>query len=66
MPCVDYPCCGHGTDKYGNPDCPDSSGRFRCVECGRTLPTDHDSSICPKCLERLRRRGWEDYEDENY
>ena len=29
--CEDFPCCGHEAN-----DCPDSEGRFRCVDCGGT------------------------------
>jgi hypothetical protein len=42
--CEDFPCCGHEPG-----DCPDSQGRFTCVGCGRRLPRNAPSSICPKC-----------------
>lgn len=46
--CEDYPCCGHEAG-----DCPDASGRMRCVECGKRLPKNASSSICPKCLRMM-------------
>ena len=49
MRCEDYPCCGHGTDQHGNPDCPDSQGRFTCVGCGKRLPKNSPDSYCNKC-----------------
>ncbi len=51
MTCEDYPCCGHEPG-----DCPDSSGRMKCVECGRRLPKNASSSICPKCLRNMNDR----------
>ena len=54
IPCEDYPCCGHGIDQYGYPDCPDSKGRFTCVSCGKKLPKNAPSSICKKCQHRHR------------
>lgn len=59
--CEDYPCCGHGTDQYGNPDCPDSQGRFTCVNCGKRLSKKASSSICPKCQRRMKKR-YRDYD----
>jgi transposase-like protein len=60
MPCEDYPCCGHDPG-----DCPrvDSKGRerWKCVECGKELSLKATSSICSKCLSKLRRR-WSDPE----
>ena len=53
--CEDYPCCGHEAG-----DCPDSEGRFTCVGCGKRLPRDAGSSICPKCQSRMSRDGYED------
>jgi len=58
--CEDYPCCGHGTDQWGNPDCPDSKGRFKCVECGRPLLKTATSSICARCLRKMQRRCHDD------
>lgn len=59
MACEDWPCCGHGTDANGQPDCPsrDAKGRevWRCTECGRKLSRTATSSICPKCMRRI---GW--------
>lgn len=49
--CEDYPCCGHEAG-----DCPDSDGRMRCVECGKRLRKNAHSSICLRCLERMRNR----------
>jgi hypothetical protein len=46
--CEDYPCCGHERG-----DCPDSEGCMTCVECGKRLPRNAKSSICPQCLRRL-------------
>ena len=60
--CEDYPCCGHGVDQWGNPDCPDSKGRFKCVECGKRLPKNAPSSICNRCINRLRKSHYRDYE----
>jgi hypothetical protein len=55
MRCEDYPCCGHEPG-----DCPqiDSEGRERwtCVECGKLLPRNASSSICPKCLKYLTKQ----------
>lgn len=60
MACEDYPCCGHAPG-----DCPriDRKGRERwtCVECGRTLPLTAVSSICNRCMRKMRR-----YMDEGY
>lgn len=53
-PCEDFPCCGHGYDRNGNPDCPDSQGRFTCVGCGKRLSRKASSSICSKCQRRMR------------
>ena len=44
MRCEDYPCCGHEAG-----DCPDSSGRMTCVECGKRLPKNATSSMHPAC-----------------
>lgn len=52
--CEDFPCCGHESG-----DCPDSSGRMKCVECGKRQPKTATSSICPKCT---RRMSCEDYD----
>lgn len=49
--CEDYPCCGHEAN-----DCPDSQGRMKCVECGRRQSKTATSSICPKCIQAIRRR----------
>jgi hypothetical protein len=51
MRCEDYPCCGHEAG-----DCPDAQGRFTCVECGKRLPRNARSSICPKCMRQAERR----------
>lgn len=60
MACEDYPCCGHGTNQWGLPDCPevDSKGRsiWKCVECGKRLPHTASSSICLKCQRRMREQ----------
>lgn len=63
MPCEDYPCCGHGPISTGGDGggCPDSEGRFNCVECGGKLPRDATSSICMPCQRRMRELG-DDYE----
>ena len=53
--CEDYPCCGHEAG-----DCPDSEGRFTCVGCGKRLPRDAGSSICPKCQSRMSQDGYDD------
>ena len=58
MYCEDYPCCGH---EQG--DCPDSEGRFNCVECGKRLKKNATSSICEKCL---RRMDYGDYGRDEY
>lgn len=51
--CEDYPCCGHEPG-----DCPDSSGRMRCVGgCGRRLPKNATSSICRLCMRRAQARA---------
>jgi hypothetical protein len=54
--CEDYPCCGHEAG-----DCPDSQGRFTCVECGKRLSRKATSSICPKCLRQMARREPDDF-----
>lgn len=63
MRCEDYPCCGHEAG-----DCPDSSGRMKCVECGKRLAKTATSSICPKCQRAIYLRSWEDpcYQDNEY
>jgi NMD protein affecting ribosome stability and mRNA decay len=53
--CEDYPCCGHESG-----DCPDSSGRMTCVECGKRLPKAAVSSICNVCLRRMATRDESD------
>jgi len=58
--CEDYPCCGHGTDQYGNPDCPDSKGRFTCVGCGKRLSRKATSAYCNRCI---RKRVWDNEPD---
>jgi hypothetical protein len=55
--CEDYPCCGHERG-----DCPDSNGRFTCVECGRRLPRQAVSSICLPCQRRMYRRDCDSYD----
>jgi len=57
--CEDFPCCGHEAG-----DCPDSSGRMRCVGCGKRLPKRATSSICPKCLRSFQRDGWPEDRDD--
>ncbi len=59
--CEDYPCCGHGPTGDGGA-CPDKSGRFPCVECGKKLPRNASSSICVKCQRSMARRAY-DYDD---
>lgn len=54
--CEDYPCCGHEAG-----DCPDSSGRMTCVECGKRLAKNATSSICAKCL---RKMNFNDYDSD--
>lgn len=46
--CEDYPCCGHGPVETGGDGggCPDKSGRFNCVLCGKKLPKGATSAIC--------------------
>lgn len=57
--CEDYPCCGHESG-----DCPDSSGRMKCVECGKRLAKTATSSICVACLSRMNRLAYDyDYQD---
>jgi len=68
MRCEDYPCCGHGPVAFGGDGggCPDSRGRFNCVECGRKLSRKASSSICAVCLRKMERRAFGDndgYED---
>ena len=61
--CEDYPCCGHGPEPYGDGGgCPDSEGRFNCVECGRRMPRGATSAICGTC--RVRYETDRDYECE--
>lgn len=62
--CEDYPCCGHGPQGDGG-SCPDKSGRFGCVECGKKMPKTASSSICATCQRRLSRQH-EDYGDFDY
>jgi hypothetical protein len=58
--CEDYPACGHGPAPYGDSGgCPDASGRFNCVMCGRKLAKTAPSSICAKCQKRMSH---EDYD----
>lgn len=63
--CEDYPCCGHGLDQNGNPDCPDSQGRFTCVGCGKRLSKKATSSFCSKC-ERRNERNYYDNIDHDH
>lgn len=59
--CEDYPCCGHGPAPQGDGGgCPDSQGRFNCVECGRKLPKNSESSICQKCRTNFREESYYD------
>ena len=53
--CEDYPCCGHEAG-----DCPDASGRMKCIECGKRLSKNAHSSICTKCLRRNYSSSYED------
>ncbi len=66
--CEDFPCCGHGPVSTGGDGggCPDASGRFKCVTCGKRLPKTATSSICPKCQRDRARMSDEerDYRDE--
>ena len=64
MPCEDYPCCGHGTNEHGMPDCPDSNGQFTCVCCGKNLLENTTSSICRKCTNKKAYN--DDYFGEDY
>ena len=51
--CEDYPCCGHGPPPMGDGGgCPDSEGRFLCVECGRLMPRGASSAVCSICTKR--------------
>jgi hypothetical protein len=63
MRCEDFPCCGH---EQG--DCPDSQGRFTCVECDKRLSKKATSSICGKCLDKMARseREYQGYYEEEY
>ena len=48
--CEDYPCCGHGPAPLGDGGgCPDASGRYNCVECGRKLAKGARSALCTGC-----------------
>lgn len=49
--CEDFPCCGHEPG-----GCPDSKGRFPCVECGGRLSKNATSSICARCMRAARIR----------
>lgn len=61
--CEDYPACGHGPVPYGDGGgCPDSEGRFDCVECQGRLPANSASSICDRCLRSLHDAGDEDFD----
>lgn len=64
MYCEDYPCCGHGPAPMGDGGgCPDSSGRFNCVGCGRKLARRASSSLCSRgCRSVGRRVSSEDQE----
>ena len=67
IPCEDYPYCGHGTDKWGNPDCPDSKGRFTCVRCGKRLPKNSSTSFCSKCERQMELSHYDDpYGDNDF
>lgn len=55
MRCEDYPACGHGTNRFGQPDCPTAEGRWTCVRCGELLPKSATSSICHPCLKKMQR-----------
>jgi len=62
--CEDYPCCGHELN-----DCPDSKGRMKCVQCGKRMSAKNTSSICAKCLRRMRDLSdyyGDDYLDHDY
>ncbi len=59
--CEDFPCCGHDAG-----DCPDSQGRFTCVECGKRLARTATSSICLKCQRRMRDEDSADRADYYY
>lgn len=51
--CEDFPCCGHGPAPYGDGGgCPDSEGRFNCVECGVKLARGARSAMCDGCRYR--------------
>lgn len=62
--CEDYPCCGHGPAGDGGA-CPDSKGRFPCVECGGPLPRNASSSICKRCLREMASRE-SDHDDYSF
>ncbi len=63
--CEDYPCCGHGPAGDGGA-CPDSSGRFPCVECGKRMPKNASSSICAKCLRRMSHGDDREMQDSGF
>jgi len=64
MRCEDYPCCSHGPPPLGDGGgCPDSQGRFNCVDCGRKLPKGNSSSLCNNCITRMRSDDWESERD---
>lgn len=54
--CEDYPCCGHEPG-----DCPDrdkhGNETYRCAGCHGKLPPHSQSSLCPKCLQKVHRAG---------
>ena len=61
--CEDYPCCGHGPAPLGDDGgCPDEQGRFKCVDCGKTMKKGASSALCPKCRQRI---GSSDYYKED-
>lgn len=47
--CEDYPCCGHS-----NGECPNSDDTFNCCQCGKKLKKDTTSSLCNRCIQRVR------------
>jgi hypothetical protein len=59
--CEDYPCCGHEVG-----DCPDSSGRMKCVKCGKRLSKNAASSICATCIRKMNRRMSSGGDDHDY
>ena len=52
--CEDYPCCGHEPG-----DCPDSSRRMKCVECGKRQVFFGDNRYRHRCIHFFLLRTYE-------